>query len=370
MCRWFAYVSATEPALLEDVLVTPPHSLSKQVHEHYLPKLLSHNPKVHAEPTTEAEITERNRLFNVDGFGMAWYTNAHSIFSHGLGNITLYPAVYKCIQPPLHDSNFRSICANTYSNVLLAHIRAATSTPITPTNNHPFTFGIHTIMHNGYISSFAKIKRQMCGEMTQEAYEHIQGGTDTEHFAALLMSYLCPEEPDLKQEQPTGEDERVPKAWGLYHEPSEIQSALEKTIATIVKIQHKVLGQAAGPNDLNICVTDGRSLVACRFRNHATEQPPSLYVSTTAGATLNRQFPDHPAGPNGPNGPNKHEGKQGEGHNPHARNATADHGKHAIIASEPSTYNDKEWTLVEKNRVVLVDSVGDVQIEEMKAWGK
>lgn len=223
-------------------------------------------------------------------------------------------------------------------------------------------------MHNGYISSFAKIKRQMCAEMTQEAYEHIQGGTDTEHFAALLMSYLCPDEPDLKQEQPTAGDERVPKAWGLYHEPSEIQSALEKTIATIIKTQYKVLGEAAESNDLNICVTDGRSLVACRFRNHATEQPPSLYYSTTAGATLNRQYPDHPAGPAGPLGPNKREGKHTEGHNPHARHATADHGKHVIVASEPTTYKDKEWNLIEKNRVVLVDNTGEVQVQEMKAW--
>ncbi|KAE8443442.1 hypothetical protein EG329_001839 [Mollisiaceae sp. DMI_Dod_QoI] len=368
MCRWFAYISATEPCLLEDVLVTPPHSISKQIHQHYLPKLLSHDPAVHAEPTTEAEITERNRLFNVDGFGMAWYTSVHSTFSHGLGNSTGYPALYKCIQPPLHDSNFRSICANTCSTVLLAHIRAATSTAITPTNNHPFTFGIHSIMHNGYISSFAKMKRKMCELMTQDAYEHIQGGTDTEHFAALLMSHLCPGEPDLKQSQPTGEEEQVPKAWGLYHTPSEMQAALEKTIASIIEIQREVLGSAAEPNDLNIAVTDGRSFVACRFRNHPTQQPPSLYYSTTAGATLNRMFPDHPAGPNGPNGPSKKGGKQAEGHNPHARKASVDHGKHVIIASEPSTYKDKEWTLIEKDRAVLVDSTGEMQVVEMKAW--
>jgi len=45
------------------------HSLAKQVHEHYLPKLLHHDPN---EITTEQEITARNRLFNVDGFGLAW----------------------------------------------------------------------------------------------------------------------------------------------------------------------------------------------------------------------------------------------------------------------------------------------------------
>lgn len=299
---------------------------------------------------------------------MAYYTPAHSDFSHGLGNTTLYPALYKAIQPPLHDSNFRSICANTSSNVLLAHIRAATATAIVPTNNHPFTFGIHSIMHNGYISDFSKIKRKMCEVMTQEAYEHIQGGTDTEHFAALLMSNLCPEESGLKQGQPTADEEQMPKAWGLYHTPSEINAALSQTIATVIDIQREMFGDAAKPNDLNIAVTDGRSFVACRFRNHATEQPPSLYYSTTAGATLNRQYPDHPAGPSGPNGHNKQEGKHSEGHNPHARKGSEEHGKHVIVASEPTTYKDKEWTLIEKNRVVLVDSAGGVQVEEMKSW--
>jgi len=196
MCRWFAYISSSEPCLLEDVLVKPAHSLAKQIHDHYLPKLLSHDPTIHSEPTTEADITARNRLLNVDGFGMAWYTEVLSTFSPPSTSTpkpTLHPALYKSIQPPLHDSNFRSICSNTASTAVFAHIRAASDTAITRTNNHPFTFGIHTIMHNGMISDFAKMKRNMCKDMTQEAFEHIQGGTDTEHIAALFMSYLCPD---------------------------------------------------------------------------------------------------------------------------------------------------------------------------------
>jgi hypothetical protein len=42
------------------------------------------------------------------------------------------------------------------------------------------------------ISDFAKIKRKMCGEMTQEAFEYVQGGRDTEYMATLFMSFLCP----------------------------------------------------------------------------------------------------------------------------------------------------------------------------------
>ena len=208
-------------------------------------------------------------------------------------------------------------------------------------NLHPYH------LQNGYISDFAKIKRQMCNTMSQEAYEHIQGGTDTEHFAALVMSFLCPESSTKTVRNPYSGEElesAFPALWEEYHSVLEIRDALHKTITTIINIQNDALGSKSQPNDLNIAITDGLSLVACRFRNHATEQPPSLYYSTTAGITLNRQFPDHPNGAEGPEGSGKGKsanGKQAaegaEGHNPNAQRDASDHGKHIIVASEPTT---------------------------------
>jgi len=55
----------------------------------------------------------------------------------------LRPAMYKTVQPPLNDLNFRSICANTETRVCLGHIRAASGTAVTLVNNHPFCFGRH-----------------------------------------------------------------------------------------------------------------------------------------------------------------------------------------------------------------------------------
>src|SRR5450432_3769312 len=139
---------------------------------------MSHDPSELAETTTESEITMRNRLFNVDGFGMAWYTPSQSLFSSSHVETkassescpVLHPALYKTIQPPLHDMNFRSICASTSSTCALAHIRSATATAIVPVNNHPFVFGRHTIMHNGYIADFPQIARQMTNLMSPEAF--------------------------------------------------------------------------------------------------------------------------------------------------------------------------------------------------------
>jgi glutamine amidotransferase len=73
-----------------------------------------------------------------------------------------------------------------------------------------------------------------------------------------------------------------------------------------------------------------------------------LYYSTTAGVTLNRQFPGHP-----------------DGLTKGGNRETAEHGKHVIIASEPSTYKDKEWNLIEKNHGVMVSASGDLEMIKM-----
>lgn len=178
MCRWFAYISATEPCLLEDVLITPKHSLVKQVNEHFLPGLVPQDPNNYQiDPIVKA----RNSFVNIDGLGVAWYTSSAADFepddsansSDGTPKEGLRPAAYKTIVPPIHDINFRSICANTETRVCFAHIRAASGTPIVHVNNHPFMFGRHTCMHNGYITNFNEIKRAMCLKMGDDAHAGI-----------------------------------------------------------------------------------------------------------------------------------------------------------------------------------------------------
>ena len=47
------------------------------------------------------------------------------------------------------------------------------------------------------------------------------------------------------------------------------------------------------------------------------------------------------------------------------------HGSHVIVASEPSTYNSKEWDLIEKNHCLMVEKDGKAQIEKLeypKEW--
>lgn len=134
----------------------------------------------------------RNMLFNVDGLGIAWYTSSSSDFERGntvLKHLnytsapivlTIYPGrklrwhaegrpetshVQDCAASdqrhefPLHLRQHRDPCGvRTCTYITLPHfepnlprlcltsalqIRAASSTAITPVNNHPFVFGRH-----------------------------------------------------------------------------------------------------------------------------------------------------------------------------------------------------------------------------------
>ncbi|CAK3829209.1 glutamine amidotransferase DUG3 [Lecanosticta acicola] len=342
MCRWFAYISPTEPCLLEDVLISPKHSLTKQVSDHYLPKLLPHEH----DANSENDVKARNIVNNFDGLGVAWYTSSNADFergktgesSDGLQKEGLRPAMYKTIQPPSNDMNFLSICANTETRVCFGHIRASSGSAITPINNHPFVFGRHTFMHNGAVSDFLDIKRDVVNEMSREVYPHVLGGTDSEHIAGLYMTYLT-----------SSSTSKTP-----FEELYPIQAmaaSLHKTVATVLAFQQLRLGAHKKPNSLNLCVTDGVHLLAYRFRNHRTSQPPSLYYSTKAGTTLNRKYRDSPDGIDAP---------QREVGIPEEL-----HGKHLIVASEPSTYKEEDWELIGKNQILISGPDGVFTVEDV-----
>jgi glutamine amidotransferase len=93
------------------------------------------------------------------------------------------PQKYRTIQPPMNDSNFRSICANSSTFCVFAHVRKATTGVVHLFNNHPFQFDRHMLQHNGGISHFEQIKMKMCGLMSPQAFNHIRGSTDSEHIS-------------------------------------------------------------------------------------------------------------------------------------------------------------------------------------------
>ena len=329
MCRWFAYISPAEPCLLTDVLIDPANAISKQCSEHYLPGLLPQGQETELVDSKDNLLKMRNSLLNMDGLGVAWYTKAAEDYVNGVKGRR--PALYKSQSPPISDFNFRNLCSNTETHCLFAHIRATSGSVVTQVNSHPFVFGRHVFMHNGAISDFSKIRRNMTDLLSYDAYVNVLGSTDSEHAAALYITNL------------TGQGTK--DTWEKEYPLNDMLKAMNKTIIQIMELQQKQLGSQKAPNSLNFCATDGKKMVAIRFRNHATQQPPSLYWSEFAGKTLNQKYPGHPDGP-------------------HKVNASASKssddkiGKHTIIASEPTTYDETEWHLITGNHALTVDEHG------------
>jgi glutamine amidotransferase len=239
----------------------------------------------------------------------------------------LYPDHAPTHQFPIDDFNFKSLCENTETHCVLAHIRATSGSVVTQVNSHPFVFGRHAFMHNGVISNFLSIRRDMTDLMSFDAYCNILGSTDSEHAAALYITNLT-----------KGGDK---SSWQRAYPLKEMFTALQKTVVQILELQKSHMKESNTPNSLNFCATDGTKLLAIRFRNHLTQQPPSLYWSEFAGRTLNTKYPGNPDV--------KNEQAVLEGERI---------GKHTIVASEPTTYDEGEWHLIGKNCALLVDEDG------------
>ena len=125
MCRWMAYKG--EPIYIEEWLLNSKHSLIEQ--------------SLSAEMST-FEV-------NGDGFGLGWYADKTT------------PGLFKSIRPAWNNANLKSLAANVNSGLFIAHVRAATGTPIQETNSHPFQFNNWLMVHNGIIHNFSKVKKDI-----------------------------------------------------------------------------------------------------------------------------------------------------------------------------------------------------------------
>lgn len=228
-------------------------------------------------------------------------------------------------------------------------------------------------MHNGVVATFSTsptLKRRMLSEMSDKAAANVLGSTDSEHLAGLYFTYL-------------GDD------WERTYDLQEMKRALEKAISTVIRFQKEELSHKDGtnatvlvePSSLNLCTTDGTQLLAFRYRNSPLEeeQPPSLYYSTVAGPTLNRKYEGHPDRVSAKSDvhPEEHEHAHSKETTapPHIRamhlaaknlegsKSKDKHGRHVIVASEPTTFDQSEWELIPKNSCVLVAADMTVAVE-------
>ena len=226
MCRWLAY-SGT-PVLLEELLYKPAHSLIDQ----------SLHSRLGAETT------------NGDGFGVGWYGESST------------PGTFKSIEPAWNDRNLRDLAGHIRSGLVFAHIRASSGSPIQQTNCHPFRHGRWLWMHNGLISEFHKVKRDLVLEVDPELYPAIDGSTDSEVFFFLALTLGLEDDPPGAVECAVGLIEHVGRRNGIEH-----------------------------PIQMTVATSDGESLWAFRYSSEGKSR--SLFYST-AVHTLRAQYPDNP----------------------------------------------------------------------------
>lgn len=234
---------------------------------------------------------------NADGFGIAWY----------VPDVSPIPAIYKEITPAWSNQNLKQISRVTKSHCILAHVRAASTGAVTQTNCHPFSYRNLSFMHNGTIAYFAIIKRKMMAAVSQRSFDMIQGSTDSElMFAMFITNYekllgvsAKPSAPDLPYE---AEDNTRLLAEAMKQTILQVHRFVldyeeeAGTSDTSVHANDHVEATATGQDGeedgdgaslpvtkmvsrVNLCVTDGTSVIVSRYTTGTVDSAHTLYWS-------------------------------------------------------------------------------------------
>jgi len=179
MCRWMAW--SGQPVLIDELLCAPPHGLVDQ----------SRHSRLGVETT------------NGDGFGLGWYGGGDG------------PAVYRSVAPAWGDENLRELAWHVESPLFIAHVRATTGTAIQQTNCHPFRHGRWLFVHNGAISHFEELRRDLMLAVDPSLFAAIQGSTDSEVIFNLALSFGLEDDPVGAVERAIGFVEETAERHGV-----------------------------------------------------------------------------------------------------------------------------------------------------------
>ena len=270
MCRFVAYLG--QPILLENVIVKPIDSLIKQ--------------SLHAK--------ESNVPTNGDGFGLGWYAP----------EISPYPARFLSILPAWNDENLLHLASKIQAPLFFSHVRAASSGGVNQYNCHPFIYKNWMFMHNGEIAHFIHIKRALKNILEDDLYNWIRGGTDSEHFFALFL--------------------QLAKGKNL-RSLDKVAQILESTFALVQNLLQK--NGKKGCSYYNVCLTDGKRLLASRYCTDPAVEPESLHYLKGDYFWSKKESLNHAT--------------------------VAQHG--VLIASEQLTDLNTAWHSIPKNSFLLVD---------------
>lgn len=223
MCRFTLYLG---PAIRMSALVTEPKN--SLIHQSF-------------------ESQEREEPLNGDGFGVAWYTHEDSA----------EPGLFRSITPAWNNPNLHSIARAVKSHCILAHVRAATQVrSVSESNCHPFVHGPYAFMHNGDLAGFARYRRALLAQLSDQAFDAIRGGTDSEHLFAMLVDELARHAslPPLER----------------------LARSLERAVQGALSLA--ALHAPDEASTLNLALSDGRAAVALRFTTDRSYAGESLHL--------------------------------------------------------------------------------------------
>jgi glutamine amidotransferase len=171
--------------------------------------------------------------------------------------------------------NIQSLCKFVETHCLFAHVRAASDGNelvgrVSYENSHPFRCRRYTFQHNGGIPGFNCIKRTLIASLSDCAFQVLEGSTDSEVCFAIFLD--CAKAAAVR----AGSEHLTAAQLG------EAVSATVTRILTLVAAAEAGLGKSDAPSpcSLNFCVTDGRHIVATRYRNHHTQVRGAAYYET------------------------------------------------------------------------------------------
>ncbi|HEX6366946.1 MAG TPA: class II glutamine amidotransferase [Agromyces sp.] len=228
MCRWLAY--SGEPLQPATVVLDAQHSIVKQ----------ALNSPLGAETV------------NGDGFGFGWYPSGSAAGTT--------PAVFHSTEPAWNDENLRELTRAIESPLFFSHVRAAGGPPIQQTNCHPFRYENWLFMHNGFLTGFQKMKRDLVFAVDPSLYPHIKGTTDSEVIFHLALTF------------------------GLRDDPI---AAIRKSVEMVESVGHE--HGIAFPMQGTIAISDGATIWAFRYSTEGRSR--SLFHSVDTD-TLREMYPD------------------------------------------------------------------------------
>ena len=244
---------------------------------------------------------------NGDGFGVGWY----------VPELNYEPITFVSVNPAWSNRNLRNLAPKIKTDCMLAHVRAASVGDVSESNCHPFQYKNILMAHNGGVEEFGKIKRHIREPLTDELYNWIKGQTDSEHIFALLLNTLFQNHKTIS--------------------PDTVADSFEKTFKSVKKLMSDY--SIKEPAYLNMVFTNGQFLVATRYVSDPNEEPLTMYHSEGGRYVVE-------------DGNTRLE-------------APKDDDNAVLVVSEKLT-DDKDWTMLPPNHLVIVESTLNVRIRPIK----